>query len=121
MRATTDIFALDGMGILVPDGDVTVTYSDIEGDSLRDASGWLHRAVLRRGVRTWEFCYDHLTQEERQYMLMLLRRKDNFSFTCPNDLGEPTTAICCCRGWSADFHDAARGYWRNFRFRVEEV
>ena len=121
MRAVTDIFALDGQGILVPDGDVTVTYADVEGESLRDISGMLHRAPLRRWVKSWEFRYDHLTQEEQTYMLSLLRREAAFAFTHPGDDGKPQRSVCCCRGWSADFHDAARGYWRNFRFRVEEV
>lgn len=121
MRATTDIFALDGQGILVPDGDVTVTYSDVEGEALRDIQGLLHRAPLRRCLRTWDFSYDHLTQEEQTYMLNLLRREAVFRFTHPGDDGKPQRSVCCCRGWSMDYHDAARGYFRNFRFRVEEV
>ena len=123
MRAITELFTLDGRGILTPDADVTVTTADVEGDSARDRSGVLHRAVLRRGVTAWEFTYDTLTDAERQYMLELLMGEAVFSFTHPGkaDAGKQETSLCCCRGWSMDYHDAARGQWRKFRFRVEEV
>ena len=120
MRATTQLFMVDGQGILVPDADVTVTTTDVEGESLRDRSGVLHRSLLRR-VTAWEFTYDTLTESERQYMLSLLTREAAFLFTHPGQDGQPQATVCCCRSWSGDYHDATRGQWRNFRFRVEEV
>lgn len=114
MRATTDLFTVDGLGILVPDADVTVKFQDVEGESARDRSGMLHRTVLRR-VRSWEFSYARLTRQERTYLLSLLG-PGVFRFTHPD--GE---SLCVCKGSSAEYHDAPNHLWQNFRFRVEEV
>lgn len=116
MRPITELFTLDGQGIPVPDADVTVITSDVECDAVRDRSGVLHRAVLRPNVRAWEFSYDQLTDEERQQLLQLLSGKPLFPFTYPGG-----SATCYCSGTSAQYHDAAQGLWKNFRFRVEEV
>lgn len=114
MRAITELFTVDGQGILVPDADVTVTCTDVEGESVRDRSGMLHRCPLRR-VTAWEFSYDTLSDQERTYMENLLSQPV-FPFTSPG-----RESVCYCKGISMDYHDAARGQWRNFRFRVEEV
>ena len=115
MKAVTDLFTIDGQGILVPDADVTVTKTDVEGERLRDRSGMLHRSILRRGLTSWAFSYQHLTQEERAYMLGLLG-EPVFRFGHPE--GE---SLCYCKDISMDYHDATLGHWKNFRFRVEEV
>ena len=117
MREKTNLFLVDDQPILVPDADVTVTTTDVEGESLRDRSGVLHRSPLRR-VTAWEFTYERLTDEERAYMQDLLMQEPAFRFTHPD---APEATVCCCRGWSGDYHDASRGIWKNFRFRVEEV
>ena len=110
----TDIFTINGHPIPVPDADVAVKRIDIEGESVRDRSGMLHRTVLRQ-VRSWEFRYSRLTDENRQYLLNLLTT-GMFQFTHPQ--GEST---CYCKEISSNFHDAAAGIWHDLRFRVEEV
>ena len=110
----TDIFTINGQPIPVPDGDVAVKFTDIEGESVRDRSGMLHRTVLRR-CKSWEFTYSRITDQRRQYLLTLLT-PGVFPFTHPQ--GEST---CYCKEVSADFHDATAGVWKNLRFRVEEV
>ena len=110
----TDIFTINGQPIPVPDADVAVKRIDIEGESVRDRSGMLHRTVLRQ-VRSWEFRYSRLTDENRQYLLNLLTA-GMFQFTHPQ--GEST---CYCKEISSNFHDAAAGVWHDLRFRVEEV
>ena len=110
----TDIFTINGQPIPVPDADVTVKITDIEGESARDRSGMLHRTVLRR-CRSWAFSYCRLTEENRQYLLELLT-PGMFQFTHPQ--GEST---CYCKEISSEFHDATAGIWHNLRFRVEEV
>ena len=110
----TDIFTINGQPIPVPDGDVAVKFTDIEGESARDRSGMLHRTVLRR-CKSWEFSYSRLTEEHRQYLLNLLT-PGVFQFAHPQ--GECT---CYCQEISAQYHDATNGIWTNFRFRVEEV
>lgn len=114
MRATTELFKVDDQGILVPDADVTVTTTDVEGESLRDRSGMLHRTPLRR-VTAWEFSYDTLTDQEREYMETLLGQP-GFVFESPGRL-----STCYCKSTSAQYHDGARGLWRNYRFRIEEI
>ena len=110
----TDIFTINGQPIPVPDADVAVKRIDIEGESVRDRSGMLHRTVLRQ-VRSWEFRYSRLTDENRQYLLNLLTA-GMFQLTHPQ--GEST---CYCKEISSNFHDAAAGVWHDLRFRVEEV
>ena len=110
----TDIFTINGQPIPVPDADVAVKRIDIEGESVRDRIGMLHRTVLRQ-VRSWEFRYSRLTNENRQYLLNLLT-PGMFQFTHPQ--GEST---CYCKEISSNFHDAAAGIWHDLRFRVEEV
>lgn len=121
MRATTELFTINGQGILVPDADVTVTTSEVLADSARDRSGTLHRTLLRR-VTGWEFSYETLTDAERQYMLGLLD-KQTFNFGHPGhlDATQKELSTCYCKGSAMDYHDAAKGQWRNFHFRVEEV
>lgn len=114
MRAITELFTINGQGILVPDAPVTVKSTDIEGESARDRSGMLHRTVLRR-VKSWEFSYDRLTQEERQYMLGLLTQ-GTFPFQSPDGAYRGY-----CKGYAMDFADAGQGLWRSVRFTVEEV
>ena len=111
---TTELFTINGKGIYVPDAPVTVTLTDIEGESARDRSGLLHRTVLRR-VRAWEFSYGQLTEDQRAYLVQLLSA-GTFQWKYPDGEG-----LGFCRGWSADYYDAAARLWRNFRFRVEEV
>lgn len=118
MRAVTELFTIDGQGILVPDSDVTVTTADIEGEALRDRSGVLHRYPLRRGVTVWEFSYDQLSDEERQTMLELLHRQPVFPFTYP---GKSSPTLCFCKETSARYHDAVQGIWKDFCFRIQEV
>jgi hypothetical protein len=114
MRAITELFTINGQGILVPDAPVTTKTTDVEGESARDRSGMLHRTVLRQ-VRTWEFTYRQLTEQERQYMLALLTQ-GAFPFTHPGG-----QTVCYCKGHAMDYQDAQKGLWRNFRFQIEEA
>lgn len=114
MRAKTKLFTIGGQPILVPDADVTVEKTDIEGDRVRDRSGMLHRTVLRQ-VRAWEFSYSQLTDGERTYLAGLLEANP-FQFAHPE--GKST---CYCKAISAELHDGTTGLWQNVRFRVEEV
>lgn len=110
----TELFTISGQGIPLPNAPVTVKFTDVEGESARDRSGMLHRTVLRR-VKSWEFSYDRLTQQERQHLLPLLTQ-DVFDFKCPD--GE---TLCYCKALSMGYADAEKGLWRGVRFTVEEV
>lgn len=114
MRALSKHYLIDGLGLPVPDAPVAVKYKDIEGESARDRSGLLHRTVLRR-VRSWEFSYDRLGNEDKEYLQSILDT-GVIHFIHPEG-----NCICCCRGFTVEHYDAAAGIWRNFRFQVEEV
>ena len=110
----TDLFQIENQPIPIPDAPVTVTVTDIVGESARDRSGMLHRTVLRR-CKCWEFSYRQLREAQRTYLLDILAA-NTFLFAHPDGLSR-----CYCKDISADYHDATAGVWKNFRFRVEEV
>ena len=56
MNNLTNLFLIDGQPMYAPDGDVGISYEDLESsDSGRDESGAMHRIVLRRNAGTWSF------------------------------------------------------------------
>lgn len=114
MKERNQLYAIEGKGLPVPDANVTVKTTDVEGESARDRSGMLHRTVLRR-VRAWEFSYRELCDEDRAYLMELLT-PGVFYFTHPQ--GE---SLCCCKGFRMDMHDLPRAMWQNVRFVIEEV
>ena len=79
MREFYNDFLIDDKPILAPDAGVELKLTDLDSqDSGRDESGVMHRIVLRKGVRTWDFSYSALTAEEYQYMLSLFENKVQF-------------------------------------------
>ena len=114
MKERNQLYAIEGKGLPVPDANVTVKTTDVEGESARDRSGMLHRTVLRP-VRAWEFSYSQLTDGERTYLAGLLGANP-FQFAHPE--GKST---CYCKAIAAELHDGTTGLWQNVRFRVEEV
>ena len=69
MREKSNLFQVNGMPLLVPDAQVGMSYEDIDSsDSGRDESGVMHRIPVRYKVVSWAFTYEHLTEEEKQYM-----------------------------------------------------
>ena len=70
MRATTQLFQINGKPILAPDAEVVVSYSDLDAsDAGRDESGFMHRIVVRHKVGSWKFSYSHLTEEEKEQII----------------------------------------------------
>ena len=54
-------------------GVVTVKQADLDApETGRDESGYLHRVVLRHGLRTWEFSYRDLTAAQLAALQALL-------------------------------------------------
>lgn len=122
VRKKTNLFQIDGQPLLVPDFDVTLSYEDIDGESGRDEGGYMHRIVLRKDVKKWEFVYSSLSQEEYAYMNGLLRNKDMFTFTYPVD-GDPNnlgTCICYVSKRSITWRSLSTGNFRNYKFSIVE-
>ena len=116
MRPFDSKFLVDGQPLLVPDGPVELSWQDLDSDAAgRDESGYLHRAVLRQGVRTWGFTYGVLTQQERAYLLSLFDGKATFTFT--SDDGSCTAY--CARG-EAQLWNRPLGLYKAMKFNIIE-
>lgn len=123
MRPFAKQFRINGMPVLAPDADISVSYSDVDSsDGGRDEAGAMHRIVLRHKLGTWSFCYSQLSEEEKRYMERLFPDGEDFDFTHPDRLHadrEVTT-----RAYRADYalcwHNAATGQWRNYKFEIVE-
>ena len=80
----TPLFQIDGQPLYAPDADVTPSYADLDSsDSGRDASGVMHREVVREKVATWPFSYASLTDAQYAYLVGLFSGKATFAFTHP--------------------------------------
>lgn len=122
IRKTTNLFKVDGNPLLVPDLDVVLNYEDLDGDSGRDESGFMHRYVIRKDVKKWDFVYSSLSQEEYAYLNNLLRTKSTFTFTYPVD-GNPNdlaTCICYVSKRSITWRSLATGHFKNYKFSITE-
>lgn len=114
-------FLVDGQAILAPDADVTLTQADLDAsDAGRDESGVMHRMVVRRRVKSWEFRYGALTSAEYAYMQSLFAGKDQFTFSYPDEDGKTAQCTAYCSNTGISFHNARLGLYKNYRFTVIE-
>ena len=114
-------FKIDGSPLLVPDAGVEMTLTDLDGAAAgRDESGVMHRVRVRKRVRSWNFQYFALNREELSYMEELLSRKATFTFTYPDNKGEPAGCKAYCSGTSMTYHSAKLGLYRGYKFSVIE-
>jgi hypothetical protein len=112
---------IDKKPILVPDADVQVEFSNLESeDSGRDESGFMHRIVLRRGIRTWALSYGILSAEEYRYMESLFAGKDQFLVDYLDGQGRPASCIAYRCEHSLAVHNAAKGIYKNYQFSINE-
>lgn len=121
MRATTNLFKVNGKPLLVPDEDVAVNYEDLDSsDSGRDESGYMHRTVIRFKVASWKFEYSNLTEEEKQYMENLFSDSATFQFTHPSrvDSAESETTECYRSKYGISWRNARTGLWAGYSFSV---
>lgn len=121
MRKFYDDFLIDDKPILVPDAGVELKLTDLDAqDSGRDESGVMHRIVLRKGVRTWEFAYSALTVEEYRYMLSLFENKAQFKVRFRNVFGKEACAYAYNSNHSILLYDLRRGICKNLKFTIIE-
>ena len=121
MRNTTELFQINGKPLLVPDGDATVSYEDLDSaDSGRDESGVMHRIPVRYKVASWNFSYSHLTEGEKQYMESLFPDEADFAFTHPDrlDAGVSVTTRAYRSKYSISWKNARTGLWSNYGFTI---
>lgn len=111
-----DAYKVAGKPLPAPDAGVEMTCADIDAsDAGRDESGYMHRQVVRRRVRTWTFTYTLLTGEELSYIRSVFSGLDEFPFTSPE--GECTAY---CSNESFTVQNLALGLYRGCKFTVIE-
>ena len=123
MRATTDLFEINGKPMLVPDEEIAENYEDLDDyDSGRDESGVMHRSVARYKVGSWKFEYSHLTEEEKQYMESLFPDAPYISFTHPdrNNAAASRTTRCYRSKYGISWKNARTGLWSGYSFSIIE-
>ncbi len=121
MRKTTELFKINGVPMLVPDEEVGVSYEDLDSsDSGRDESGTMHRFPVRYKVPCWSFSYQHLTEEEKQYMESLFPDAPSFSFTHPERVDVEATQVTTAyrSKYSLSWKNARTGLWSNYGFQI---
>lgn len=112
---------IDKKPILVPDADLQMALNDLDSDeSGRDESGFMHRIVLRRQVKTWSLSYAHLTAEEYRYMESLFEGKDSFQVTYRGLSGRRAACTAYRAKHSLTIHNIRTGTCRNYSFNIIE-
>lgn len=120
MRYFTE-FKVDDRPILLPDGNVEMTLTDLDsGSAGRDESGIMHRIRVRRRVKTWAFHYFALSREEFHYMEDLLSRSATFTFTYPDTDGISKSCKAYCSNTGLTYENARLGLYRNYKFTIIE-
>lgn len=118
-RKLIEDFLIDNTPMLDPDAGVNMTSEDIEeGATGMDESGVMHRMVLYADVKTWEFTYSTLTEEEFRYLRSLWKGKDMFQFTFTNDEGDRETVNAYIKSMRTCYWSKRHGLYKNMRFTI---
>ena len=119
MNTVTELFKIDGKAMLAPDAGVEVSYSDLDAaDSGRDEAGFMHRLVVRHKIPSWQFSYSHLSREEYAYMRYILPGTGTFTFTYPNENGEPEEMEAYLSKYTVHWENLRLGDYRNLKFSI---
>lgn len=114
-------YLVDGEPLLVPDANVNITENDLDDESSgRDESGFMHRMVVRYGVKTWEFVYTVLDAEDYMYIQSLFKGKAMFAFTYTEPDGTIATTTAYCSKQSITLRDYATNEYKNLKFNIIE-
>lgn len=112
---------IDGQPILAPDADITISYEDLDSsESGRDESGFMHRVVLRTGVRKIPLQYAFLTQAEYRYMESLFQGKTDFQVDCRDVDGSPLSFRAYRSKHNITIFNVRAGVFKNYTFSIIE-
>ena len=121
MNSLTELYQIDGAPMIAPDGDMEMSFEDIDGaDAGRDESGVMHRLMVRAKVGKWSFCYSFLTAQEYAYMCSILPQEGSFIFTYPGADGQAQTCRAYLSNYSIVWRCARTGDYRNLKFNIIE-
>ena len=116
-------YLIDGVGILVPDGEITESYEDIDSpETGRDEAGVMHRFVARYKVGKWGFNYATLSKHDYEEIERIFGEKATFEFTRPSRTNPSTTVTTTCyrSKYSLTYFDTRRQVWKNYKFNIIE-
>ena len=120
-RALYFDFLIDKKPILVPDADLTFEYSDLDSeDTGRDESGFMHRIVVREGVRKCTLQYESLTRDDYLYMRSLFAGKAEFEVEYKDHDGMVRTFLAYHSNHSITVHNARTGEYKNYNPSIIE-
>ena len=112
---------IDGKPILIPDQDMEMEYNDLDSDETgRDESGYMHRIVLRSGVRKISLNYGSLTREDYLYMRSLFDGKSEFDVTYRDHDGFENKFVAYSSSHSITVHNARTGLYKNYKLSIIE-
>ncbi len=112
---------IDGQPVLVPDGDITISFEDLDSDvSGQDEAGFMHRLLLRSGVKTIPLAYTSLDTEEYRYMESLFGGKQEFRVDCRGIDGSPLSFMAYRSKHSISIHNIKTGVHKNYNFNIIE-
>ena len=114
-------YFVDSKPLLAPDMNVNITENDLDAsDSGRDEAGYMHRIVIRSGVKTWEFVYSVLDAEDYEYIHSLFNGKAHFVFSYRNSDGSISTTNAYSSKRSITLRNHATGEYKNLKFNIIE-
>lgn len=114
-------FQIDKKPVLVPDADIQIEYCDLDSEnSGRDECGFMHRIVLRRGMKVWNISYGVLTTEEYRYMESLFAGKDEFLVEYRDHNGKRGSCMAYRSVHSITIHNVKQGLYKNYKFNIIE-
>lgn len=114
-------YLVDGKPMLVPDMNVSITENDLDSEcSGRDESGYMHRLVLRSGIKTFGFSYAVLDAEDYAYLQSLFKGKSDFEFSYRNPDGSVAVTRAYSSKRSITLRDYITGEYKNLKFNIIE-
>ena len=122
-RDTMNEYLVDGVKILVPDGEISESYEDIDSpETGRDETGVMHRSVVRYKVGKWGFSYVTLSKSDYETLEGIFGNKATFQFTRPSrtDPDSTVTTTCYRSKYSLTYFDTRRQIWKNYKFNIIE-
>lgn len=121
MRFYEDLL-IDGRPVVAPDAGLEMQMTDLDTqESGRDESGFMHRVILRKDVRTFILQYAFLTLEEYQYMKKLIcPAGGTFTLSFRDEWGKQATTKAYCSNHTVSVQDGKKGLYRNLKFHIIE-
>lgn len=112
---------IDEQPVLVPDDDMDLAANDLDSDeSGRDEGGFMHRIVLREGIRTMPLVYSHLNHEDYRYMESLFRGKHEFTLKYRDPGGKIFKYTAYRSKYGITLHNHSTGIYKNYKFNIIE-